>query len=94
MRFGHTIGVDLRQEVDAEGKVYNTLDILDFGARYSFYVLLPSKFPDDVAAQLAIQWVSLGRASRARGARLGHRIQERLPGHAGALERCTWRGPL
>ena len=50
--------MDLRQEVDAEGKAYVTLDILDYGARFSFYVLVPSKTPDDVAEQLATHWVA------------------------------------
>lgn len=74
--------------MNAEGRVYNTLDILDFGTRYSFYVLLPSKVPDGVAEKFVVHWVywvgPLERVVHDFGTEFVK--TKRLPCYVGALE--------
>jgi hypothetical protein len=57
--FGHTVGIDLRQEVDFEGTAFQVMDVLDFGTRYSMYIPLESKSPHAVATALMLHWCSV-----------------------------------
>ena len=59
LKFGHSIAIDLRQEVDTEGSRVNVLDILCLGTRFSMYVAIPSKSPHEVAESLFMFWCSV-----------------------------------
>ena len=59
LRYGHTIAIDMRQEVDCSGLKVDVLDILDIGTRFSMYIALPSKESRGVAQALFMFWCSI-----------------------------------
>jgi transposase InsO family protein len=63
--FNDQVGLDLREELDAEGKQYIFLDVLDMATSFSGYYLVDSNSASEVVTTLEKRWFSWTGVPRA-----------------------------